>query len=60
MPIALRRTSLPSRERGLKLYTFGPVPRIQVSLPSRERGLKYRGQHRVHHVHGRSLHGSVD
>ena len=34
-------SSLPSRERGLKLHPAAPQERIlQLSLPSRERGLK--------------------
>ena len=33
--------SLPSRERGLKLYTGKRDPDQSMSLPSRERGLKF-------------------
>ena len=35
-----RRPSLPSRERGLKLFNDEMVQALLTSLPSRERGLK--------------------
>ena len=37
----LSRGSLPSRERGLKLYSCDLPALMAVSLPSRERGLKF-------------------
>ena len=40
-------TSLPSRERGLKLIFVGRNTTMQSSLPSRERGLKLMMQMQI-------------
>ena len=40
--------SLPSRERGLKLYRLFLTTISKLSLPSRERGLKYASEHGFH------------
>ena len=52
--------SLPSRERGLKLYYSGLVDMKATSLPSRERGLKLYLVLWENYNKCRSLRGSVD
>ena len=52
--------SLPSRERGLKLWRVAIQDCRQGSLPSRERGLKSPWAASWRKASGRSLHGSVD